>query len=397
MLSSDRIIKKEYFDEVKKNVNYNYQIADFYLDKCEKTGQEKWGEKGMRIGVCCKLWDVDFYRTLKIKDIKRVSLCKDKFCINCQKALARKRQDKFEPMLDELSKEYEIFHMVVTVPNCIDKELLSTVNKMYKKFQGLTRYFKGQSKVKGFDFLQYGYGGAVRSLEITYNKKNKEFHPHFHIMILLKKGLELTGEILNPYSFKSDGSKHKFSKLEILLQKIWFLLMNDERVTAKAIEELKLGYDVYLQNSAGEYHECFKYACKGAFDEENNLFLYNEQIFWTLYEALDNRRIIQGYGKLYNFGDLDEGDIIDDETDDLYERIVSALKDFETPSFMVESLDEILERVSYCLYLSKNNIKRVLAEHKDEIKAKHILLAEAVDDMFSDEVQGNFFDGEEDK
>ena len=108
--------------------------------------------------------------------------------------------------------------------------------------------------------------------------------------------------------------------------------MNDERVTAKAIEELKQGYDVYLTDSEGYYHEVFKYACKGAFDPDKGAFLYKEQTFWTLYGALNNRRMIQGYGKLYNFNDLD-GDILDDEATDLYERIISALIDFEKPIF----------------------------------------------------------------
>lgn len=216
-------------------------------------------------------------------------------------------------------------------------------------------------------------------------------------MILFKKGLELVGKVYNPYSFRSDGRKHKFSELEILLQKIWYLLINDERVTVKAIEELKLGYDVYLQNSAGNYHECFKYACEGVFDEDKHMFLYKAQTFWTLYEALDNRHITQGYGKLRNFGDLDEGDIIDDEADEQYEKVISALKDFEEPSFMVENLDEIMERISHCMYISKNNIKHGLLEHKDEIKAKHILLAEALDDIFKDEEEKDLISLAEEK
>ena len=159
--------------------------------------------------------------------------------------------------------------------------------------------------------------------------------------------------------------------------------MNDERVTAKAVEELKQGYDVYLTDSEGYYHEVFKYACKGAFDPDKGAFLYKEQTFWTLYGALNNRRMIQGYGKLYNFNDLD-GDILDDEATDLYERIISALIDFEKPIFKVESLDEVIDNSVFCKYISKSNLKRLIIARKDEILAKHKLLADSIDENFFD-------------
>lgn len=382
-MSSECVIDRGYFQELKSRIGHNYQIADFYRDMYEESGEEKYLNKSKVIDVCCKFWDLDLYRLLKIKDIKRVNLCKDKFCFNCQANLSNERQKRFAPILDKFREEYEVFHMIVTVPNCEGEELLPLLDKMYKKFPFMLRYFRGKAKVKDIDFLQYGYAGGVRGLEVTQNQNDKSFHPHFHCMVLFRKGLELKGEFVNPYSYDKCVLVHKFSALEILLQKIWYLLMNDERVTAKAIEELKLGYDIQLNNSDGYYHEAFKYACKGAFDEDKGAFLYNEQTFRTLYEALDNRRMIQGYGKLYNFDYLDD-DILEAEADDLYERIVSALKDFELPSFIVESLDEIVERSAHCKYISKSNIKRSLTECKDEVLAKHMLLVDSIEVFFQE-------------
>ena len=368
---------------MKFKTSHNYQIADFYYDEYEKTGEEKFLNKSKFIDGCCKLWDVDFFQQLKVKSIKRVNLCKDKFCFNCQSMLAVKRQLQFGPILDTYRQDYDVYHLVVTVPNCGGEELKALIKKMYKKFPFLLRYFRGKAKVKNINFLQYGYAGAVRALEVTQNQETKEFHPHFHCMVLFKKGLNLEGEICNAYSYGKENGFHKFSKLEILLQKIWWLLMNDERVTAKAIEELKQGYDVYLTDSEGYYHEVFKYACKGAFDEDKGAFLYKEPTFWTLYDSLNNKRMIQGYGKLYNFNDLD-GDILDDEATDLYERIISALIDFEKPIFKVESLDEVIDNSVFCKYISKSNLKRLVMERKDEILAKHKLLADSIDEKFFD-------------
>lgn len=369
MSLAERVIDRGYFQDLKTKTSHNYQIANFYYDKYEGTGEEKFLNKSKIIDGCCKWWDVDFFQQLKIKNIKRVNLCKDKFCFNCQSMLAIRRQLQFGPILDTLRKIYDVYHLVITVPNCAGEELKALLKKMYKKFQLLTRYFKGQSKVKGINFLKYGYEGAVRALEVTQSPTTKQFHPHFHCMVLLQKDLDLEEKYINPYSYDGGVLVHKFTELEILIQKIWFLLMNDERITAKAIDELKVGYDVQMSDSEGHYHEVFKYACKGAFDEDKGAFLYKEKTFWTLYEALNKRRMIQGYGKLYNFEDLD-GEILEEELSVMYEKIISALTDFEKPSFQIESLDDIIERSGYCKYISKSNLKRLILERRKEVLAK---------------------------
>lgn len=397
---SDRVIGKEYFQKIKSRINHNYQIAEFYENMFEERGEDKFLNKSKAIDVCCKFWDVEFYELLKIKDIKRVNLCHDKFCLNCQSMIAQKRQQKYAPILDELRKDYEVYHMVVTVPNCEADELFPLLNKMYKKFPYMLEFFKGKRKVKNVDFLQYGYGGAVRGLEVTQNQTTKQFHPHFHSMVLFRKGLELEGQHVNIYSFSNGVLTHKFSELEILFQKIWYLLMNDERVTAKAINELKLGYDIHLSDSKGHYHECFKYSCKGAFDESNGGFLYNEPTFRVLYETLNSRRMIQGYGLLYNFEDLDGG-ILDDYLADEYEKLISALKDFEKPIFKVEGLDEVIDScINQCKYISKTNLRRYLEERREEILAKNLLISDCINDFFSKPVrevlgQTSMFDEEE--
>lgn len=383
MSLAERVIDRGYFQDLKNHISHNYQIADFYYDKYECTGEKKFLSKSIDIDSCCKYWGIDFFRQLKIKNIKTVNLCKDKFCFNCQSMLAGKRQLQFGPILDMFRKTNDVYHLVVTVPNCEGEELFPLLNKMYKKFPFLLRYFKGQAKVKNIDFFKYGYEGAVRALEVTQSQVTKQFHPHFHCMVLFKKDLNLEQKYINDYSFDDGKIVHKFTELEILIQKIWYLLMNDERVTAKAIDELNLGYDNYMSYSEGHYHEVFKYACKGAFDEDKGAFLYKEQTFWTLYEALDNRRMIQGYGKLYNFKDLD-GEILESEVSEIYDKIISALNDFEKPSSVEESLDDIIERSVYCKYISKSNLKRLVLERKNEVLAKYKLRTEEEEKILDD-------------
>lgn len=365
-LTEQLLINKGYFEELREHVAHNYQIADFYQNEYERGGDELYDRKSRAVDNCAKWWDLEHYTEQHVKDIKRVNLCRDKFCFNCQSMLAAKRYGKFAPVLDSLKSSYRILHIVFTVPNCEPEELKPLIDKMYRKFPFLMRYFKGQAKVHGVNFLKYGYGGAVRGLEVTYNKDTEQYHPHFHCMVLLNKKINLQGKRTNAYSFDhNDESKiHKFSDFEILLQKIWFLLMNDCKVTAENVEQLKIGYDVQASDPKGNYHEVFKYACKGAFKESEGACIYQERVFWTLYGALKNRRMIQGYGVLHNFNDLD-GEILETDAAAIYAAYIAQLKRNETPIFKVESLDEVCERsATSCKYISKSNIKRILAEVK---------------------------------
>lgn len=369
MSLSEILIEQDYFKDLKKNISHNYQIAEFYENLFIETDFETFLNKSKSVDSCCKWWDTYFYKMQNVKDIKRVNLCRDKFCFNCQSMLASKRQSKFGPILDSFRKDYDVYHMVVTVRNCDREELLPLLNRMYKKFPFFMRYFKGAAKVKGMDFRQYGYAGAVRGLEITQNQETKQYHPHFHCMVLFKKGLQLEKRIINSYSYDKGVLVRKFSDLEVLLQKLWFLLMHDVKVTKKALEDLKEGYSVKCDDSKGNYHECFKYACKGAFDSDKGAFIYKEHEFRALQHALNGRRMIQGYGLLYNFDDQD-GEILEADVQAFYDKYIEDLQQIEKPEFHVETLDDVIDRSTYCKYISKSNIKRLMVESRRQMESE---------------------------
>ena len=226
---------KEKFGKVTRRIKKNDTIADYYMQLYEETEDEtllRWAD---RIKSCCKLWDVDYYRFQGVKDIKRTNLCRSRFCDNCGNAQAIQRENKYAPFLDALARLYDIYHVVVTWPNAMPEELLPSVNNAYKQFAYLIRLFTGNTKIKGISFEGYGFLGAVRALEITKNKYDGTFHPHFHCLFILKKGLRLDQrrKHVNSFSFSNPDIKksHKkdygqpqryFSDFEILLQKFGF-------------------------------------------------------------------------------------------------------------------------------------------------------------------------------
>lgn len=371
MSISENLIDRDYWNDLRNHITYNYQIAEFYENIYREKGEEVYLNKSKNINLCVKFWDFDYYKFQNVKDVKRVNLCRDKFCYNCQSMLAVKRQSKYSPQLDELRKQYKVCHVVFTVKNPTGESLKKTLNTMYTKFPYMMKFFKGQKKVKGVDFYKYGYAGAVRGLEVTYNQLSREYHPHFHCMFLLDNNLDLTPKNYNSFSFSDNNAeKRGFSDFEILLQKVWYLLMNDQKVTAKSISTLREGYSVIAEDSKGYYHECFKYAIKGAFDPTQGSYIYKEHIFRVLQKALNGRRMIQGYGKLYNFNDL-EGELLEEEVQDEYEKYIADLRSIEKPELAIESLDEVIEHSKHCKYISKSNLKRLILERRrDEAKTR---------------------------
>ena len=304
MSLQDVSIPYESFNKIGKRIRNNDIISGYYNQLFDETGDYVFENRARSVNVCGKYIDFEYYRLQGVKDVKRINLCKDKFCPNCQAIIAQKREQKFSPVLDALAEDYSLHHVVFTVPNCSPEQLKPTLNAMYRKFGYMVRYFDGRKKISGVNFGQYGYAGAIRSLEITQDFKENTFHPHFHCIFLLRKGLELEKQHINQYSF--DGSKlvRKFSDFEILLQKIWYLLMNGIEVNTTSIQDLRQGYSVIADPAEqGKYHQLFKYAIKECFKDGQ---IYDFETFKTLYYALHSRvfDLLDGKCRRNRFADV---------------------------------------------------------------------------------------------
>lgn len=348
---------KNYILKSKKRIKRNIEIAYFYEMLASDFDDIHLVEKGNRVARCLNYIDYDYYRFQAVKDVKRVNACKDLFCNNCQHKLGLKRFSKYAPFLNDLSDTFDLYHITFTVPNVDGFELKSTLDKMYKKFPYIIRYFKLLIKAKGFDFSQFGFAGAVRSLEITVKNRNGriEYHPHFHCIFLLKKDLNLGGINYNVYSYKKNKTDAiSFSDFEIFLQKLWKLIFIGKRFTKDNFDDFELGYSCVAQRAKkDDIKEVFKYTVEGIFKEDFDL---NYEIFAVLYNALHKRKIIQGYGILHSF----KFDVTSD--DDLikgYDEYIKQLNYLETPIYSCMKFDDILVDM-------ENGIQFISKYRKDE-------------------------------
>lgn len=334
---SNLSIEKNYLMQIINNKEYNKLIIDHYSRLAVEYPDANFSSNIESLENCNKFWLMDHYQEQKIKDFKRTNLCKDKFCNNCKIVKQASRFAKFMPLIEDIAKDKYIYHLVLTVPNCKGSELKETIReKLFKSFTYLNNYLKLKKKIKGLDFEQYGFEGAIRSLEVTFN--GDDYHPHLHCIIALNSPLDDNRYIKNTFSRSRKNGYRKFTEFEILIQKIWYLLNNGLRVTRRSIEDLEIGYSCTIDSvDKKSVHEVFKYMTKST-DEKGNLISYEN--FKTLREALYKVRQIQGYGCFYNVKDDDS---IIDEADQIYDMFIELLRVKENPLEVCETPEDLLK------------------------------------------------------
>lgn len=349
------------FLSVSRRCHYNSFIADFYDEMASENempiatrdGDIIYGNdlslsnKAKKVRSCSKSWLFDRYDRARVKSLVRVNRCMDRFCLNCQALAADQRFLQYSPLLDSYAVDYDLYHIVFTVPNVDADRLADTVTLMLDRFSYLIRFFDGRKKIRNLDFEKYGYQGAVRSLEITVSKKDGSYHPHLHTLFIMKKGLNMSQVFCNRFSVNRRRNEFRlFSEFEMIIQRLWCLLILKERVTKFNIENIEQicpypdGFSCRADLSNGKYHEIFKYAIKGTYKEET---LFTGNAFRTLYKALYDRRCYQTFGCLlkFDFNDYDEslGLNSPDEAFDLY---IARLQSEELPKRVEEELSSII-------------------------------------------------------
>jgi len=255
-------VDKLHLDSVRKNYEYNDYILGYYTklmnDKHHQSLKFTLQNKLESIRTCNQFWLVDRYDIHRVKDFIKTNLCKDKFCHNCKKVKQASRMSRFIPEI-ERHKDLNLYHVVFTSPNVPGHQLSETIQKQFSAFTKITQYLKSNKgrNIRGLDFDSWGYQGAIRSLEVTY--KGDSYHPHLHVLLAMEGEISEKNHT-NPFSKRHGKIVRNFADEEILLQKIFYLLMNGQRVTLKAIENLDLGYSCMMDKfKEDDYFELFKY------------------------------------------------------------------------------------------------------------------------------------------
>ena len=355
--------------EIAHKVEYNLRYAEYYMQRYRDTNLKKYLSLFERVQNCHRSWFGDRYKQSGVFNVKRVFHCHNRWCWLCTHLEQAQRLCKFTKKFESLSADYDLYHVVFTVRNVHGDELKDCMDRMQKSFRKIVMYFQGHShkNIAGLDFTQYGFAGAVRSFEIVI--KPREYHPHIHALFLLKKGLIFPGRNINDYSFdkRNPGVVRYYSDFEILLQKIFYLAYNGQRVNLENIYALRLGYSCTMDLVEGDaWHEVFKYATKMSKDGAS-VCTYEQ--FCLLDDIFCRRKMIQGYGVLEG---VDGEAEIDPTAEILFTKILIMLDRKETPEHDVDIyLDKLVDELKHSglTVISKRMSFAYLESVKDMLRA----------------------------
>lgn len=191
-----------------------------------------------------------------------------------------------------LGNIYRYIFLTLTVPNCASEELNKLIDDMVKGWHRFVNRKAFKTAVKGF----------FRALEVTRNKKNGTYHPHFHVVLAV-----------NPSYFDSRDYIRRDEWLHM-----WCQSMKNDSITqvdVRVMRNKKTG-DTFGEVLTSAVAEAAKYAVKSAdyvFKGNDNLM---DSIVLTLSSALSHRRLIALGGvfkeaqEQLGLDDPEDGDLI---------------------------------------------------------------------------------------
>lgn len=233
--------------------------------------------------------------------LHKANFCRDRLCPLCCWRRTQKIFGQVSRIMDVIGDSYSYIFLTLTVPNCDGEKLSATLDEMQKGFHKLVNYKKFKAAVVG----------VFKSLEITRNKKNGTYHPHYHCILAVEKGY-FTG--------------NNYIKRDTWLA-MWQKAMKNPGITqvdvrkCKPKEEIKEG-ERSVKSIGAAVAEAAKYAVKSSDyiipgDPE-----LTDDIVFTLSAALHGRRLCSFSGvfdevrKKLALDDCENGDLIHTDSEE---------------------------------------------------------------------------------
>lgn len=208
-----------------------------------------------QICTCGKIVGAEIHQHIKTQEIKTIIrqsfMCKTRFCPLCNYYRVRNLSPQIVSVFRDLkSQGKELLFLTFTVPNCGFGELRSTIQKMNKSFNKMSKSVHFKSIIHW-----------IRTLEITF--KEDQAHPHFHCI----------------FAVDCDYFKHENYMRTSDWSKLWSRCYKSKTglvVDARSIKPKKNGSDAVISAVA----ELSKYVIKSAdlkkLTTENMEQIYNE-------------------------------------------------------------------------------------------------------------------------
>lgn len=242
--------------------------------------------------------------------LSNANFCKVRLCPMCSWRRSLKIFGQVSRVMDHVEENYnyKYIFLTLTVKNCYGEDLRDTLDLMTKAFNTMTRRKAFKQAVNGY----------FRSLEITYNKENGTYHPHFHMILAVNDSYFKDTRI---YLTQNDWTELWKSCLKVDYTPI---------VDVRRIKENK-------EKDFGKVvAETAKYTVKPEDflirDEKGNIKEnLTDEVVKTLDEALHRKRltafgfIFKEVHKELNLDDTEDGDLTNTDNDDLREDLTNII------------------------------------------------------------------------
>lgn len=227
--------------------------------------------------------------------LNRANFCKDRLCPMCNWRRSYKIFSQVSQIMSVIANKYQFLFLTLTVPNCEGFELKEKIDMLLKSWRKLTMHKKYKEVVQG----------AFRALEITRNKENGSFHPHFHVVLAVPLDY-----------FVNSGL---YMSHDVWLQ-MWRKATGDDSIKFVNIKKMRGKKDVEGQECsdylASAVAESAKYAVKDSdyiISDDNDL---TDILVYTLSNALHRRQLVNFSGifaetrRNLNLDDAEDGDLV---------------------------------------------------------------------------------------
>lgn len=220
--------------------------------------------------------------------------CKNKLCPMCNWRRSMKYSYQTSRIVDEAIKQKlkaRFLFLTLTVKNVEGEALNSTISQLTKSFDRLFRRAKVKKNLIGY----------LRSVEVTHNDKTDTYHPHIHVLMMVK----------SVYFKGKDNyiSQKEWGEMWSQSLRVDYIPLVDVRAVKETGKGLK-----------GAILETAKYPTKPI-----KLDIDNKQVVDDLYNGLYRKRQL-GYGGLFKtikkqlqLDDVENGNLVktSDEENDL--------------------------------------------------------------------------------
>ena len=120
------------------------------------------------------------------KKLKTANFCRMRLCPMCQWRRSLKMFGQVQKITDKIleqDKSTRFIFGTFTIKNCVAEDLETCINILNNKFLYLVSRNKTFAPAKK---LKQNLLGYLKAVEVTYNSKDKTYHPHLHVIFAVK-------------------------------------------------------------------------------------------------------------------------------------------------------------------------------------------------------------------